>query len=85
VTVNNVQIFGAMAEGIEVVTQLMLRYALFETVYFRDADGVKVQELIKPPLVKLYAAVLRYLAKAKLYYDRSTGRELPRTEPLKLY
>ncbi len=77
--VNDVQTFGAMADGIEMITQLITRYALFETVYLKHDEDTEVRDIIKPPLVKLYAAVLRYLSKAKQYYDRSASGMLRRT------
>jgi hypothetical protein len=62
-----------MAEEIEIVTHLITRYALFESVYFHDAGESRAADVVKPPLIRLYAAILRYLSQAKQYYGRSTG------------
>ena len=71
--VNDVQAFGVVAEGVERVSQLLTQFALFETVYLRDTADPAKQKIITPPLVKLYAAILRVLSRAKQYYGRSTG------------
>ena len=71
--INDVQAFGLVAEGVERVSQLLTQFALFETVYLRDTADPATQKIIIPPLVKLYAAILRFLSQAKQYYGRSTG------------
>lgn len=72
-SVNEVHLFGSMAEGIEMVTHLITIYALFESVYLSSPRESCTRDIIKPALVRLYAAILRYLSKAKQYYDRSTS------------
>lgn len=55
------------------VSELITRFALFETIYVKDSADLAVQKIIMPPLVRLYASILLYLSKAKQYYGRSTG------------
>lgn len=69
--------FGAMAEGMEFVSGLITRYAIFEKLYSRSSaespTKAEVEEQLNEALCKLYAAVLRYLSKAKRYYTRTAA------------
>jgi hypothetical protein len=71
--ISDVELFGSMAEGVELVTNLITRYAIFESVYLSGLGATLACDIVTPPLVKLYAAILLYLTKAKQYYGRSTG------------
>jgi hypothetical protein len=70
VTVNDSQTFGAMAEGIELVSNLITRYTIAEHLYLRRPSAVQNQ--LVQAIVKLYSTVLTYLSKARSYYERST-------------
>lgn len=74
--VNDSQTFGAMAEGVELVSRLITRYAIFEELYLRItatlASVVETKISLTEPLCKLYTAILKYLAIAKRYYGRHT-------------
>ncbi|KAL9607381.1 MAG: hypothetical protein Q9167_007699, partial [Letrouitia subvulpina] len=69
-SINGVQIFGAMTEGMELVANHITRSALCEQLYLQGESVAKAQ--LEVALVKLYAAILKYLAKARKYYDKST-------------
>ncbi len=59
-----------MIEGIEVVSKIIARYAEVERLTLYGRSVLKTQ--LAGALVKLYRNVLRYLAKAKRYYSRTS-------------
>jgi hypothetical protein len=61
-----------MLEGMELVSNLITRYAIFEGLYLQTTSAAKDQ--LSQSMVKLYAAVLKYLSNARCYYDRNTAR-----------
>jgi hypothetical protein len=76
VSINDSQTFKAMIKGLELVLNLITRYAIFEKLYLwtitgseEDAEG---KDLLAQAILKLYFAVLKYLANAKRYYGRHT-------------
>lgn len=73
VAVNDTQTFGAMAEGVEFVSNLITRYTIVEQLYLQNPSTAKDQ-LIKA-ITKLYAAVLKYLSKANRFYGRKSAGE----------
>jgi hypothetical protein len=70
-TVNEIQTFGAMVEGVELVSNLITRYAIFENLYLYETSTVKEQ--LTESVIRLYATILLYLSKASRYYDRKTS------------
>jgi hypothetical protein len=75
--VNDSQTFGAMVDGIELVSNLITRYTIFETLYLRPTIVCENEDELKGQLtqaiIKLYIAVLKYLSKARRYYSRRTA------------
>ncbi|KAL8800925.1 MAG: hypothetical protein Q9223_007165 [Gallowayella weberi] len=71
---NDVQIFGAMAEGLETVTSHIASCQLYEQLYLSRPSSA--QTSLESLLLRLYSAILMYLAKARRYYDKSTIRRL---------
>jgi hypothetical protein len=71
VTVNDCETFGAMAEGVEFVSNLITRYAIIEKIYLQHNSEARLQ--LTAAVVQLYAAVLTYLGRAGPYYARRTG------------
>lgn len=65
-----------MAEGMEFISGMITRYAIFEKLYLRTSEGSatksEAEGHLNEALCKLYAAVLQYLSKAKRYYIRTT-------------
>ncbi len=59
-----------MSEGLLLVSRLVTEYALFEEIYLGETLTTTGQLTIA--VVRLYAAILVYLANARSYYDRST-------------
>lgn len=76
-TVNDVQTFGAMAEGIELITNLVTHCAIIEKLYLgiltEMMTGDTAESQLKQAILKLYVAVLKYLSNARRYYDRHTA------------
>ncbi|KAI5202582.1 hypothetical protein E4T39_04623 [Aureobasidium subglaciale] len=66
-----------MAEGLEFVSTMIARYHVVERVYLVEESGLK--EKLKQGIVKLYAAILRYLGVANTYYGKSKLIDAPKT------
>ncbi|KAF1347098.1 hypothetical protein BDV97DRAFT_275465, partial [Delphinella strobiligena] len=67
IAVNDMQIFGAMAENLEVVSRLIACYAVFKKLYLSRSSGTINQ--IEESLTKLYASILTFLSEAIGYYE----------------
>ncbi|OCK92067.1 uncharacterized protein K441DRAFT_615385, partial [Cenococcum geophilum 1.58] len=74
VSVNDVQTFGAMAEGVEFVSNLITRSAIIEALYLQGLTAAMHQ--LTQAIIKLYTAILQYILKARRFYDRSTARRM---------
>lgn len=65
----------AALEGVEKVSKLIYRYAVFESVYLRGEQPLqstlKVQ--LEKAIKELYTAVLLYLLNVNTYFNRSAG------------
>ena len=75
--VGDYQIFGAMVEGIQDVANIITRYHIVEQLYLRNSIVTKTGDQLSQCLVNLYAAILKFLFKAKRYYDQGTASTLP--------
>ena len=66
-----------MAEGMEFISGMITRYAIFEKLYLRTSAvsslKAEAEGHLNEALCKLYAGVLQYLSKAKRYYTRTTA------------
>lgn len=63
----------ALLEGLEYITSLIARYAMVEGLYLSQATVASEQ--LSDAVIRLYIAVLIYLAKAESFYSRNTGGE----------
>jgi hypothetical protein len=73
--VNDSQTYGAMVEGLELVSSFIARYAKVEDLYL---SGTSTQEnQLSDSVIRLYAAILLYLSKSSRYYDRRTPGTFP--------
>jgi len=59
-----------MAEGVELVSNLITRYTIVEHLYLRRPSAAKNQ--LTEAILKLYSTVLIYLSKAETYYKKTT-------------
>ncbi|KAL8884882.1 MAG: hypothetical protein Q9192_006754, partial [Flavoplaca navasiana] len=75
-SVNDVQTFGAMAEGLETVASHITRCKKYEDLYLLPSSSSSIQADLKYLLLRHYAVILTYLATARRYYTKSTVRRL---------
>jgi hypothetical protein len=71
VAVSEKQVFGATVEGLETISHLISRYAIFEDLYMQRDTATRGE--LEAMLISLYAEVLAFLAKAKKYFQTSTA------------
>ena len=79
--VNDKKVFGEMVEHLETTSQLITRYAILEELYLsrKSAARDKLEDMI----VRLYAEILTFLAKARKYFQKSAKRKcLASSKPL---
>lgn len=78
ISINDVEIFGAVAEGVEIVTRLISRCAVYEVVYLapRAEEQDAAQLMLQEDIISLYSSILLYLAKAAVYYGRGTPKRM---------
>ena len=73
------QKFAVILEGIEFISNLMVRYDIYTTLYLRDtdiaADEAKATSEMRRCMVELHISVLSFLAKARRYYTGSKASE----------
>ncbi|KAL8953349.1 MAG: hypothetical protein Q9222_000811 [Ikaeria aurantiellina] len=69
--VNEHQINEALVDGLEYITSLIARFAMAGGLYLSATSLAREQ--LSDAIVRLYGAVLVYLAKAAKFYSRSTG------------
>ena len=59
-----------MIEGLAQIAELICRYAVMEALYIYNAS--KATTKLERAVVKLYANILGYLAKARQYFEQGT-------------
>ncbi|KAL8771405.1 MAG: hypothetical protein Q9209_003073 [Squamulea sp. 1 TL-2023] len=73
VVVSDTHVFGSTISGLETVSHLITRYAVFEQVYTQRKTVASPG--LEPLLTGLYAEALTFLAKAKKYFQTPTAGE----------
>jgi hypothetical protein len=65
-----------MVDGMELVSNLITRCAILEKLYLRATMGMisAMKDQFVKAILQLYTAVLKYLSKARRYYDQKTYR-----------
>jgi len=71
ILVNDSQTYGAMIEGLELVSRHVARYALVEDLYLQGTSVEK--DHLADLITRVYTSILVYLVKARRYYERGTG------------
>ncbi|KAL8724372.1 MAG: hypothetical protein Q9166_007983 [cf. Caloplaca sp. 2 TL-2023] len=71
VAVSDTHVFGSTISGLETVSHLITRYAIFEHVYTQRKTVASPG--LEPLLTGLYAELLTFLAKAKKYFQKPTA------------
>lgn len=73
VAVGDKHVFGATIEGLETISHLITRYAIFEDLYMQRDSAARGE--LETMLTGLYAEALIFLAKARKYFQTSTASE----------
>lgn len=72
-SINDIQMFAALVEGLEVVSGIISRYAAVESLYLQRSSSVK--PLLKDAVTATYASVLAFLSKCRRKFGLGlTGR-----------
>ena len=66
---NDRRALGETIENLEAVSHLITRYAILEELYLQRNSATRDQ--LEANVVRLYAEVLTYLAKARKYFQSS--------------
>lgn len=78
VAVNDKKTFEELIESLEAVSHLITRYAIFEELYLQLESAARHE--LEDMIVRLYAEVLTFLAKARRYLQSSaTSKKSTRT------
>lgn len=73
-SVSHVETFGHMLEGVELSSRIIAIYAEVERACLKGVSILKTQ--LADALVKMYAAVLAFLSRARQYFAQSSGKRL---------
>ena len=74
---NDVQIFGILVEGLEVVCEIVARYATIERLYLRQSASLN--NLLENSIIALYASILLFFSKCRKYFDLRFAQRLARS------
>lgn len=69
---------GALLVGLDTMTNLINRCKIYEVLYLNDGQAGQAFSNLEVALVKLYKAMLRFLASANVIYDSNTGARIVR-------
>lgn len=74
VAVSDINKFNSVVEGAETIARSIARFAIFEDLYLhRGTLETKSEKALEEALLRLYATILVYLARVKLYFEQSTA------------
>jgi hypothetical protein len=71
--VNDSKSFGEVIEGISLIAEIICRHSIVEGLYLNEMSAATTE--LRRALVKLYAAVLVYLSKAKHYLQAHSASQ----------
>ena len=72
---NDKKTLEELIESLEAVSHLITRYAIFEELYLQRESAARNE--LEDMVVRLYAEVLTFLAKAKKYLQSSATSKKP--------
>ncbi|KAK3168532.1 hypothetical protein OEA41_004980 [Lepraria neglecta] len=75
VAVGDIEKFSFMIEGLEIIAYTIDHYAIFENIYLRSPVSSVVGKL-NDALTAFYEVILKYLAKAKHYFEEKSGSRI---------
>jgi hypothetical protein len=73
VAISDKHAYGSTVEGLEMVSHMITRYAIFENTYAQRTTGASSE--LEEALTELYAEILTFIAKSKKYFQTSTARK----------
>ncbi|KAH7072565.1 hypothetical protein FB567DRAFT_205894 [Paraphoma chrysanthemicola] len=76
-SLNEVEVFGAVLQGVESVSRTLTRCTVMENLYL--LSDFKISDQLREALVGLYAAILTFLGKSLQHYSRSTVTRIAKT------
>jgi hypothetical protein len=71
IAINDSETYGAMVEGVEMVSRLITQYAKVEELYLHYVSNQR--DNLEHCVTELYVVVLIYLLRAREYYSRTTA------------
>ena len=71
VSVNDTEKYAVVLEGVEIISNLLVRYDIYTTLYL--GDKAKTTDEMRRCMVELYISVLSFLAKARRFYERTNA------------
>ncbi|KAJ5680260.1 hypothetical protein N7536_011399 [Penicillium majusculum] len=80
-SINDLQTFTSVAEGLETLARITTRYSILETIYLPSTGQLlsSAQSKLCDALVALYSESLKYLDDIGKYYERSTAKRIARS------
>lgn len=75
--VNDVQIFGSLAEGLEEVCKIIARYAAIERLYLHQSASIET--LLENSIVALYTSILVFFSKCRKHFDLGVAQRLAKS------
>ncbi|KAI9675706.1 MAG: hypothetical protein M1817_001073 [Caeruleum heppii] len=77
ISVNDVEKYSVIVEGIETISNVVVRAEIYTALYLRDVSSA--EHVVRESMVGLYTSVLGFLAKAARYCTQSTARRIAKS------
>ena len=77
ISLNDVQLFGSLTEGLEVVCKIIARYAAIEKLYLRQSTSIENQ--LENSIIAVYASILSFFSKCQKFFDLGLAQRLARS------
>ena len=72
--VGDINKFGFVVEGAEMIAYSISRFAIFEETYLHHTNSsMESVKALEEAMIRLYASIFVYLARAKKYFDQKTA------------
>ncbi len=78
ISVSDVQAFGCLSEGIEIVSSVLVRYRILENACGLSTLASDSDETLHLGhcIIKVYVSILKYLATAKRFWSQNTAKRI---------
>ncbi|KAI1360880.1 ankyrin repeat-containing domain protein [Xylaria arbuscula] len=76
--ISDVELFGSVVEGVEIVSRIITRCGYYEAVYLAQIGEhtTDSEKLLKDTIIRLYVSILEYLAKSADYFKAGMGKRI---------